>query len=248
MQTKLLFFIFFTVYSSYVSAQKIRIVTEILPPFQMLDNNQQPTGVMVDIVNALLEDTGIQASIEFYPWARSYKIAKNTSNTLIFSMLRNKQRENHFQWIGKLYTGKYQLVGLKTNTNININSLEDAKKYSVGTIRNDLAESYFVKKGFVINDNLFLTATPDALWRLLDSGRIDVVHTNNAIRPYNMESLGISPQDLDVKYTHTEFTEEMYIAANKDTNNKIIIKLSHAIKEIKRDGRYRDILDKWKIK
>jgi len=94
--------------------EKINVVTENLPPLQMNNAQGFPSGAMVDVVKATLEQANVEGEISIFPWARSYTMALTQPNTLIFSMMKNANRANKFHWIGKIYHGKVYLINLSS--------------------------------------------------------------------------------------------------------------------------------------
>ncbi|WP_085300317.1 substrate-binding periplasmic protein [Cognaticolwellia mytili] len=228
-------------------AQQLRIVSEEVPPLQMFDANHQPTGAMVEVVNAMLKKAQLVTDINIYPWARSYQLALSEKNTIIFSLFRDTKREKKFHWIGKLYTVKSYLTNLKSRSDIKINRLADANDYSVGTIRGDLAENHLLDNGFLLNENLFISSKYNVLWELLYSGRIDVAFTNSLLWRYEIKSLGLDPKKLKLNYQIPNFASELYIAASLSTDKKIVDALTKALADIKADGSYQRILTKWQM-
>lgn len=230
-----------------VKAKQLLVVTEDLPPFQMSTENGQISGAMVDITLLLLNEAQLDYRIQMYPWARAYDIALKQDNAIIFSILRSDSREKDFKWIGQIYTLKSYLAGLKSRNEIKIESLEDAKQYAVGTIRDDLAESYLKSKGFVEDKNLYVSAKYTRLWQMLYNGRTDLAFTNSTVWPYEIKNTGLDPNDIIVHYEIPDVSTKLYIAANKNIDSKVLAKLKHALTRIKADGRHQAILDKWKI-
>jgi len=242
---QLLYLILITL-SLNLHAINLTIVTEDLPPFQ-LDNKDKPaSGAMIDVVKLLLKEAKLTANIQFYPWARSYKIALTQKNTLIFSILRDDSREKHFQWIGQIYTLNSYLVALKNRQDIHINNLTDAKKYLVGSIRDDLAENYLTTHGFTETKNLYLHSAYPALWKMFFNGRTDIAFTNDTWF-YEVKKSGLDPSKINLLYKIPDITSKLYIAASLTTDKTIIDKLKKALKKIKHDGRYQKILKQWKL-
>ena len=227
------------------AAISLHIVTEDLPPLHTVSKNKKLSGPMVDIVNEVLKEASFEANIETYPWTISYQLALSEANTLIFSMLRNKDREDKFHWIGKLYSLKSYFVALKSRTDIKISDIEDAKKYSVASIRHDLAESYLRKKGFIIDYNLYLSDMYPNLWSLLFKKRVDLAFTNSLIWRFEIEKTGLDPKQITLVYQVPDFASDLYLAASLKTDRKVIESLTKALDKIKQDGRYQSILDKW---
>ena len=89
--------LFFSIASSlYVSANaatealqlnRLQIVTEQFPPFNYRVNGVLK-GASVEIIQALLVESKLDANISLYPWARAYEIAKHSPNVLIFSIAK----------------------------------------------------------------------------------------------------------------------------------------------------------------
>jgi polar amino acid transport system substrate-binding protein len=238
---------FILLFSFIADSQPLRIVTEKLPPLQFSQSDNTMTGAMVDVVNLLLKKTDIAANIEMLPWARSYQIALERENTLIFSMLRGENREDKFIWVGKIFAINSYLVALKTHEPFQIKAIKDAKKYSVGTIRKDLAESYLRKHGFTEDKNLYLNSNYSVLWQMLFSKRTDLAFTNNILWKYEIEDSGLNPEQIDIIYKIPDIASDLYLAASKGTDEKLIKKLRIALEEIKSNGQYQQILQKWHL-
>jgi polar amino acid transport system substrate-binding protein len=226
---------------------QLTIVSEDVPPLQIQKDGKAHSGVMVELVEMMLKEANLTATIEIYPWARSYALALTRPNTLIFSILRGKDRENKFKWIGKLFAIDSFLATLKSNTDIHVNSLDDAKKYTVGAIRDDLAESYLLKHGFIPQQHLYLSSQYPVLWQMLYNGRTDLAFTNSIVWRHEIESAGLNSDDVKLIYKIPNISSELYIAANLDTDDTIIFKLRAALNTIKVDGRYQQLLDKWQL-
>lgn len=243
---KRLFFLLLTFYSFTIQAIDLTIVTEDLPPLQFNNHDKPASGAMVEVINLLLKESQLTASIQFYPWARSYNIAKKQKNTLIFSMFRDQSREKHFQWIGKIFTLESFLVALKNRSDIKINKIDDAKPYLVGSIRDDLAEHYLRKHGFTEKQNLYLNSAYPALWKIFFNGRTDIAFTNSTWA-YEIKNAGQDPKQIKVLYKIPDITSDIYLAASLNTDKHMITKLRQALTAIKRDGRYQQILTKWQL-
>jgi len=228
-------------------AQSIRIVTEDLPPFQVLNPDKSVNGAMVEVIKLLLQEAQLEAKIEVYPWARSYQLALNEPNTIIFSLLRDKLRENKFHWLGHLYSLKTYFAVLESRTDIEINDIGDVKNYRVGVIRKDLAEDYLLAKGFKPDKNLYISSVFGKLWKQLYNGRTDIVMTNNIVWRHELNHSRLDPNKLKLIYQIPDFSSELYLAASLSTEQKIIEKFKIAYNKIKSDGRFQKIMKKWQL-
>jgi len=248
MRQKLYALILLLFVSNNLSAQKITFVTEDLPPLQIEQQNQAPTGALVELVNLIIKEANLTAEINIYPWARSYELALNNPNIFIFSMLRSEERENKFHWIGKLFTIRSYLASLKSRTDIKISDINDAKHYSVGSIRHDLAESYLLQKGFVPKKNLYVSSKYPILWEMLYSGRTDLAFTNSVIWQHEITQAGLDASQIKLVYEVPDFASELYLAASLSTKPEILNKVKTGLESIKADGRYDRLMTKWQLK
>lgn len=75
---------------------KIQVVTENCYPYNYIDKNGIIVGKLTDDIKDILVFSGVDYSIEVYPWARALKLATTRPNVLIYSILRTPRRENFF--------------------------------------------------------------------------------------------------------------------------------------------------------
>ncbi len=239
----------FVCLSFYAHSQQVIFFTEDLPPLQIANDEQHNTsGALVELMELVIKESQINGKIQFYPWARSYGLSLEQPNTFIFSMLRSEEREQKFIWIDKLYTIRSYFAALKTRKDIAINSIDDAKQYSVGSIRHDLAEDYLLQKGFTLNKNLYLSSKYSILWEALYSGRVDIAFTNSVIWKHEIIKTGLDASMLSLIFDIPDFASDMYLAANLHTDPELIKKVKNSLTSIKADGRYDKLLEKWHLK
>src|SRR4030043_1355828 len=84
----------------------LRIVTEVYPPYNFVDKNNNVTGQSTEIVQAILEKTGTQANIEVMPLSQGLALAEKGHKARIYSLNRTPQREDLFKWVGPI--GNYE--------------------------------------------------------------------------------------------------------------------------------------------
>ncbi|WP_448213736.1 substrate-binding periplasmic protein [Colwellia sp. MEBiC06753] len=228
-------------------AESIRVVTEDLPPLQIQQTDNSLSGAMVELITLILSEAELEGQIAIYPWARSYEIALTEPNTLIFSMLRSPSREQKFQWIGKIYQIDSFFMALKSRHDIQVSNKAELHQYAIGSIRHDLAEQYLLDNHFDPEKNLYLNKKYDALWHQLFQGRTDLVFTNSIIWRHEVESSGLDPEQLTTVYKVNDFSSDLYLAANVNTSPVVIKRLKAALENIKSDGRYQQIIDKWQL-
>ncbi len=242
-----LFFLCVFPFEKYCNAEKIKVITEHLPPFQIAKNEQIVGGLLVEVMYAVLKTAKINSIIEVYPWSRAYDMALHNKNVIIFSMMRIKEREPLFKWIGKLYTLRHFFWSLKSRKDITINSLNDAKKYEIGVVKDSYPTIYLKRQGFTEAHNLHIGIKNIDIWRMLFIGRIDAILSDEIITKGLIKNLGFNYQKLKKNYEiKKRMGNDLYVAASMATSDVIVFKLEKAIKKIKSNGTYESILRKWR--
>lgn len=204
-----------------------RVVTEILPPLQQ-DANGALAGPAVDKVKALLADTGIEAPIEVFPWARAYDLAQSRKNTLIFSMARYQSRESMFHWIGPIGQIQFSFVALADREEIQINSNEDAKKWVLGTVRNDAVHDWLNQHGFTEDEHFVIRSDLQELAELLYKGLIDGLLVNKEIIKIIAAQKGYDPNRIRAWHQPEGLSSNLYLAASINSDPDMVEKLKAA--------------------
>ena len=214
------------------SSAKLRVVTEHLPPYQIVNNNKLTGGTSAKLTQMMLNKADYSVCIEVLPWARAYSTALTKKNTIIFSMTRSEEREKQFHWIGILRKLKYYFYTLKENHRIQLSTIEDSLKYKAVAVRNSFEAQSLIKIGFVPDKNLILTSNYFEAWRILLKGRADLTFANMLIGDsiYALINQNINPF---VKAQFNALTSNLYIAANINTSSEIIYQLQSALESVK---------------
>ena len=237
--------IFLCFSSINLQAKQVTFVAEDLPPFHYMNDDNQPAGILVDIVKATMEKTDISYQIKLMPFARSFDLTLKKQNIFMFSLMKSEDRVSKFKWLDKIYKSKAFLVGLRNRNDININNLAQAKSYTVGTIRGYYSEKYLRNKGFTDNNNLHLSVNYKHMWHMLFNQRIDFVLTNFIAIDKELASLEFNKSDITPFIELTDFPGDLYIATGLATSDDTVNKLKQSLAQIKANGRYQKIINKW---
>ncbi|WP_286264697.1 substrate-binding periplasmic protein [Thalassotalea atypica] len=229
------------------SPLNITIVTESLPPLQFEDDNGEAKGAMVELVEAIIDDAGIQGEIKVLPWARAFQIAKTYPNTLIFSIMKTPKRQPQFNWIGTIYHANVYLIKLKRLQHLQLNTIKDALKYKVGVIRLDISQEYLLGHGFRLDENLLTSVGYQGLWQLLYKNNIDFLLANKFMWQLEASDPSLNNQPIEIALELKDFATNYYLATSKNTSPEITKKLTESLEKIKKSGQYQSILAKWQL-
>jgi len=233
---------------SFAAAQGLRVVTEEWAPFNYLDKGSG-AGMAVELVQAMLADAGIVASIEFLPWNRAYELAQKTPNVLIFTMGRNADREALFDWLFRIAPREIWLIKLAKKSELTLSSLEEAKKYLIGTgPKEDATTQELVKAGFVIGKNLdsVTTGDPDKTTiQKLFAKRNDLIAGNPVSLAYSAKSLGYDFSET-AKVLRLSGENPGYWSALSLKSDPVLRKrLADSVAKLEKTGLFKSILDKY---
>ncbi len=134
-------------------SKPLKLLGDDFPPFHYM-NNDEISGISVEILQTILSELQYPHTIEVIPWARAYNKTLNQQNAVLTNAVRTDERESLFKWVGPIAPRSIVIYKLKKRNDIIVNSLEDAKKYTVGTIRGYAAEKTLISQGFTIGINL----------------------------------------------------------------------------------------------
>lgn len=227
------------------SAIEVTFVTEDVPPLQIVKNKQLINGVCLDIVKAIVAETEHTADYKLLPWPRAYKQATDIKNTFIFSIIKNKARENKFIWLGKLTSLHSNITTLKSRKDIIINSFDDIYDYNISVSRGDFGEHYLKKAGFKEGKNLYLAVKHTYMWKMLYKGRVDAVFTNDITAKSEIEDAGLNPNLAHSLFNLDNVSTDLYLAANLNSDPELIKDFKEAYQKIKQNGKLDEILADW---
>ena len=235
-------------FSQLYAQEKMTIYTEDFPPYNY-KVGAKIEGASTEMVKKLFETAVYQYELKSYPWARTYKLAQSEKNSFIYSISRRKNRENLFKWVTILTPSNYSVYALK-GSNFNFKSLEDLKKFKIGTTIDDARESYLLSKGFTKN-NFYRSAGNTANiqnYKMLTKNRIDLWPMPNAVAAFILKKEGIDINTkLEVAYKLEEISSGYYLAANLQTPDAVVKKLQEAMETLKKSGFVDELNKKWNL-
>ncbi|MCX8996579.1 transporter substrate-binding domain-containing protein [Rhizobiaceae bacterium BDR2-2] len=122
------------------------LATEPYPPFVMVEGDNV-SGRGIRMVDLVMKETGQDYRIEVMPWARAIALARNDSAYCAFAAARTPDRERLFKWVEPLLITRNYLVAA-SETGVRPKTLEEAKRYVVGTHRHDFTEALLKRLEF----------------------------------------------------------------------------------------------------
>nr|WP_255719458.1 transporter substrate-binding domain-containing protein [Pelomonas sp. P8] len=103
-----------------------------MPPMAMQGGLGQ-RGVLLDLVEAVLQRADLSVEPDFFPWARAMLLASEKPRTLIMPLNRTPDREGRFQWLIKLYAQRFSFMNLAHQPRVD--TAEQARSLRVAVLR-----------------------------------------------------------------------------------------------------------------
>ena len=241
----IVFLLLCAVHASSSWAMRINLVTEHLPPFQ-IHSPQGISGFATDIVKATAEHAKIAYQIEAMTWSRAYHLAQRDKDTCIYSIAKGASRESQFRWIGKISYSLTSIYSLAERNDIVINTLEDAKKYTIAVTKDDITHHFLLKNGFVEGKQLYVIENVYGMLNLVKNRKdIDLIIVNDTILKYRAAESGIAEATLHKHIDLPELPLDFYLACNPNTSTEISDRLTNSLESIKKNGEFQRIMARW---
>lgn len=229
-------------FTAKAEKQSLKVVTEILQPFQYLDSKGRAVGFGVDVLEAILEKIDLKPEYEFLPWQRAFKKASTTENMVILAMARTKEREHLFHWIGHLQRETFSFYALKTNAIGKQESLESIKKHSLIVTKDSVLDNYVTKLDF---PNVERSNDVQQTYLMLYRKRVDLIFKSHTSIHTQTNNFGYDYDALMEVYKVPDFHTDLYVAIGINSDPQLVSKLVNGFSSIKTDGTYKKIRNKW---
>ncbi len=236
--------IYFGVFSVSSSAEKITVITEYLPPFQLKNSDGSLGGYATEVINELFAISNDESCIEIVTWARGYDRALNEKNILIYSIAHTKSRHSLFHWVGSIRYERFFFWGLKSQFTEPFKNIEQLKKMSVATPKDHNSEQFLTSNGF---KNIYRVVNNEQQVQMLYRQRVDMVLGNSLVIKSQANELGHNPADLMPIFEAYSLNNSLDFAFSIKTDIKLVKRYQDAFLQLINSGKLAEIRNKWSI-
>jgi polar amino acid transport system substrate-binding protein len=225
--------------ASPASAQHaLNLTTEAYPPLTYRDKDGSYRGAGVEQVEVIMRNAGIPFTMEILPWARAIALAETQPMHCVFSAARTADREPRFKWVLPLNLSRNFLVR-NTQSAVRATTMDEAKRYTIGTHRADYTESILRERGFPTID---LSADFEFTLNKLLEQRIDMMPMSEAA----FDRLRAEGKPIEKVILLAE--QPLGIACNRDVPDQTIERMQDALDVLIKDKRQDEILLRYGMK
>lgn len=246
-------------FSCHLSSQQlynIQALTEENFPLQF-SRQTPPMGFAVDIVENILENSALEGKVEILPWARAYKIAMEQPNVLLFSTRRTEARENKFKWANRVFTEElmpnYERKQIQSNmvllchknARIFINTIEEAKRYSIASLRGDYITEYLLDHLQWPEQKIIQPTELIEAVSLLQAKRVDMAVMENSDYATVLAMWGFDPEEFTTCLELKKPVVHLYFSFSLSTEDVIVDTFRNQLEKMHKDGSYQRLYQKW---
>ncbi|WP_372868584.1 substrate-binding periplasmic protein [Pseudomonas sp.] len=213
-------------------AESIQAVTEDTSYTYLQDG--QVAGPASRVVEAMLQRAGLNDySLAMYPWARAYDMALQQPAVLIYLIARTPEREPLFKWVGEIMRIEYHLYKLREQPDVQVHSLADAKRFSVGVLRDDVRQQYLQTEGFT---KLVVAADNRENFKRLLNRQVQLVPMPEHDARLLCAESGVDYASLEQVYTLDALSSDLYMAYSNSTDDETVTRSRAAFASLKAEG------------
>jgi len=219
---------------------KLNITSGELPPYSYLEKNEL-TGLSVEIVKELQKRVAYKYKIRNKPWGRVIKESYEP-NTMTFPLARVPYREKQYKWIGPIYTDSFVFVVKKENYK-KIHTINELKDITVGVNLGAPTTKRLQSLDFT---KLIIITSEIKLSKMFIRDRFYAWYSPKLMIYDMLNKLDYNLNDVSVLYKDKAL--KWYIVTSLDVDDQIINLWQKELDNMKLDGSFEKIIDKFEIK
>lgn len=223
------------------AAPPLTLVTEDFAPYSYLDHGKV-SGYATEVLASALVHAGIDYSVQIYPWARAFQMARTQPNVLIYSIVRTPEREAQFHWIAQLAPRSVYLYQLKSRRDIKVRTVDDLRRYRIGANRGDVVEEQLHHLGLTAD----LVSQDEASLRKLVVGRIDLMVASERMLQGLCQRIQVRCAQLE-RVMPMPGLGDYYVAASLGTPPATVQAVRGALDKLKSSGAMQRTADKYGV-
>jgi polar amino acid transport system substrate-binding protein len=219
--------------TAFAAPEAINVLTEEWAPYNFTENGKI-SGYSTEVVEAILRKANLSYTINVLPWARAYTMAQKGPNSLLYTMGRLPEREQLFKWVGPIAPRQVWLFRLKSRSDIQVRTLADAKKYTIGVVQLDGITQYLERNGFKIGKHLATVSNEEQNQRKLLAGRVDLITGNEIAVAFQMKQMHLPFDKLEKVFRLVD--ENYWMGFSLNTPDSVVWRTQRALDLLKGEG------------
>lgn len=207
------------------------------PPYEFLDENNEPAGYNVDLTKAVAEVMGIDVEIRLGNWDEARTDLKSGKIDALQGMIESEKRGKHF--IFSPHSIVNQAVFARKADSVSITSISQLQGKELIVQKNGYMHDFLLEQKLVAT--LIVVDTHVDALRLLASGKHDYALVGNLPSLYLGRELGLT----NIAPVGKPFAGLHYGYAVKKGRRELLALFAEGVAILKNTGRQRQIYERW---
>lgn len=220
-------------------AQALRIYGMDSKPFSYIEGGH-PAGLTVELAQQVQRRIGSSEPIEIVPWARANVVAMQEPNVLLLAIIRSPEREKRMEFVGPVFTGYVAAFAVKGRAAELLALGDGIYQLRAGARRGSIFVERARSLGYNVTDE---PASSEAAARMLLNKRFDLWFDGESIVGPALELAGHAKSDVELVKRLS--VEDAYFAFSKGTAAATVRAWDAALRDMKRDGSFQKIHQRW---
>lgn len=207
-------------------------------PFVFQDSNNKYTGIDMDLIKAIAKDQGFTIEITNPGFdAALNAVQSGQADGMIAGMSVTDARKETFDFSEPYYTANAILAVKESST---IASYKDLKGKTIGVKNGTASQTFLTKNQSKYDYKIKTFADASSMYDSLNSGSVDAVMDDEPVIKYSISQ----GQKLKTPIKGTPIGDTAF-AVKKGSNPELIQMFNNGLANIKKNGQYQKILDKY---
>lgn len=207
--------------------------------FILSQDDTQPKGLDVELVQAVLDEAAISYQLRLYPWERVKRMLDRGQAQMAFQFAGTAERHLQYELAGPIRTGSTVFMTTHKTAIQDWQDIEDLSPYTIGQVRGYAYESGFDQADLARDTS---AQNPRQLVSMLLAGRIDIIVGDKVQLLYFVrEQLG----EAQVRVLPRPLVEmPRYVAFGKGDKQRAQ-QFSAALERLRAQGKLAAIQQRW---
>lgn len=213
------------------------------PPYTFLDENGQPSGQDVEIMNRIAEIMGLQIEFKLMPWSEALNHLETGEVDLLMSILYTDQRRQHFGF-SIPYSSDYYTIFVSEASDIE--QIEDLQNRELVVLEGDAAIEEYIKPLGLLDQINYTDSTVKAIHQL-SKGEYEVTIAPYSIVMQAIDRIQISQEKglHDIRPVGHPLMPILYRMAVEKNNLELLTTINEGLDRLKSSGELASIHRKW---
>lgn len=208
------------------------------PPYDYLDENGQPAGMVVEITRASAQAVGLDVEIRLGKWSDVSSDLERGRIDAVMGMIYSPARDRKFDFSPSHVNCEY-VIAYRSNYNKKVEDINDLAGARVTVAQNDVMHEYVLEKKIAADINV--VDNFEIALKSLAAGQTDFVLIPRMLALFLIKDKKIADIELS---SQPMFSLELCFAV-AEGNKALLAKFTEGLKAVEASGEYHKIHEKW---